>query len=202
MSITNYSELKTAIADWINRDDLSDDRLSDFIQMAENRIFHVLRVPPMEKYANLTTDTEGKVTVPSDFLEAKDVIFNGKPLDRISTTEFYARDAAQGTPIAFTRETVYLRLWPTPGPAVTGLKMVYYALPTALSGSNASNAVFAMSPELYLYGALVAAGTYFGSPVEKLSVWSESFNDTVKRLTDNARQSEVSGSTNLVANGY
>ena len=201
MSITNYTELKTAVADWLNRDDISDARITDFIQMAENRIFHVLRVPPMEKYANLTTDSEGKVTVPGDFLEAKDVLFNSKPLDRISTTEFYARDATQGTPISFMRETIYLRFWPTPT-ADNAVKMVYYALPTALSGSNASNAVFAMSPELYLYGALVAAGTYLGAPVEKMQVWSESFNDTMQRLMENARQAEVSGSTTLVANGY
>lgn len=201
MSITTYTELKTAVADWLNRDDLSDARVTDFIQMAENRIFHVLRIPPMEKYANLTTDSEGKVTVPGDFLEAKDVLFNAKPLERISTTEFYARDAAQGTPISFMRETVYLRFWPTPGSG-NAVKMVYYALPAALSDSNASNAVFAMSPELYLYGALVAAGTYLGVPVEKLQVWSESFNDTIKRLMDNARQAEVSGSTATVANGY
>lgn len=201
MSITNYTELKTAVADWLNRDDLSDARITDFIQMAENRIFHVLRIPPMEKYANLTTDSEGKVTVPGDFLEAKDVLFSSKPLDRISTTEFYARDAAQGTPIAFMRETVYLRFWPTPASG-NAVKMVYYALPAALSGSNATNPVFAMSPELYLYGALVAAGTYLGMPMEKLQVWSESFNDTIKRLMDNARQAEVSGSTTTVANGY
>lgn len=201
MSITNYTELKTAVADWLNRDDLTDARITDFIQMAENRIFHVLRVPPMEKYANLTTDTEGKVTVPGDFLEAKDVLFNSKPLDRISTTEFYARDAAQGTPYSFMRETIYLRFWPTPASG-NPVKMVYYALPTALSAGNATNAVFAMSPELYLYGALVAAGTYLGSPVEKISVWSQSFNDTMQRLMDNARQSDVSGSTNSVANGY
>lgn len=202
MSITNYTELKAAVADWLNRDDLTDARITDFIQMAENRIFHVLRIPPMEKYATITTDSEGKVALPADFLEAKDVIFNSKPLDRISTTEFFARDATQGTPIAFARETIYLRLWPTPGPAVTGLKMVYYALPTALSGANATNPVFSMSPELYLYGALVAAGTYLGSPVDKLQVWSESFNDTMQRLMDNARQAEVSGSTTIVANGY
>lgn len=202
MSITTYTELKAAIADWLNRDDISDARLSDFVQMAENRIFHVLRIPPMERYANITTDSEGKVAIPGDFLEAKDVIFNGKALDRISTTEFYARDAVQGTPISFMRETVYLRLWPTPGPDLTGLSLVYYALPTALSASNATNAVFAMAPELYLYGALVAAGVYHGSPVEKIQVWSETFNDTMQRLMDNARQSEVSGATNTVQSGY
>ena len=202
MSITTYDQLRTAVADWINRDDLSDARLREFVQIAENRIFHVLRVPPMEKFANITTDTQGRVAIPGDFLDAKDVIFNGKPLDRITTTEFYARAPMQGEPVSFTRETIYLRLWPTPGPAVTGMSMIYHALPTALSSENASNPVFAMAPELYLYGALVAAGTYVGSPVEKMQVWSESFNDTLRRITDNARQADVSGSTNTVSNGY
>lgn len=202
MSITNYSELRVAVADWINRDDLDDARLREFVQIAENRIFHVLRVPPMEKYANLTTDSQGRVTLPGDFLEAKDVLFNSKPLDRISTTEFYARSSTHGTPVAFARETTYLRLWPIPGPGITGAQLIYYALPAALSDASPTNPVFAMAPELYLYGALVAAGTYVGSPVEKIQVWSEGFNDTIRRMMDNTRQSEVAGSTNAVANGY
>ena len=201
MSITTYTELKAAIADWLNRDDLSDERIADFIQMAENRIFHVLRIPPMEKYANITTDLDGKVAIPGDFLEAKDVIFNNKALDRISTTEFYSRAAAQGVPTSFTRETTYLRLWPLPG-AVSGMKLIYFAQPTRLSNANATNSVFAMTPELYLYAALVAAGTFIGAPVEKLQLWSESFNDTMTRLMDNKRQEEVSGATNTVASGY
>ncbi len=202
MSITNYTELKTAVADWLNRDDIDDARLREFVQIAENRIFHVLRIPPMEKYANITTDTQGRVAIPGDFLEAKDVLFDGKPLDRLTTTEFYARQPTQGTPVAFSRETIYLRLWPTPGPGVAGMSVIYYALPTALSDSNATNPVFAMAPEMYLYGALTAAGAYIGSPVEKIQVWSESFNDTIRRVMDNARQADVSGATNSVLSGY
>lgn len=202
MSITNYGELRTAVADWLNRDDIDDARLREFVQIAENRIFHVLRIPPMEKFANITTDTAGRVTIPGDFLEAKDVLFDGKPLDRLTTTEFYARTAMQGTPVAFARETIYLRLWPTPGPSVAGMSMIYFALPDALSDANPTNPVFAMAPEMYLYGALVAAGAYLGSPIEKIQVWSESFNDTIRRITDNARQAEVSGATNSVLSGY
>lgn len=201
MSITTYTELKAAIADWLNRDDLSDARLSDFVQMAENRIFHVLRIPVMEKFVAITVDTNGKIALPTDYLEAKDVLFNDKPLERISLTEFYSRGISQGQPIAFTREAEYLRLSPNPG-NVAGMKMIYYAEPARLSGTTATNDMFALSPELYLYGALVAAGTYLGSPVEKMQIWSESFNDTMQRLVDHARQAEVSGSTNTVANGY
>lgn len=202
MSITTYSELKTALADWLNRDDLSDAALSDFVQIAENRIFHVLRIPPMEKYANLTTDSQGRVTLPGDYLEAKDVLFNDVPLDRITVNDYYSRLPSAGTPTSFTRETIYLRFWPNPGAGVAGAKMVYYAQPTALSDANPTNPVFSMAPELYLYGALVASAAYLGSPVEKIQVWSESFNDAMQRLVDHARLSEVSGSTVTIKNGY
>lgn len=202
MSITTYTELKAAVADWLNRDDISDARLSEFVQIAENRIYHELRIPPMEKYANLTTDSEGRVTLPGDYLEAKDVIFNDKPLERMSVTEFYSREATQGTPYYFTRETIYLRLWPTPGPGVTGLKMVYYAQPAALTASNATNAVFAMAPELYLYGALIAAGVYVGAKPENMQMWAESFNDAVQRLMGHAKIAETAGATPTVASGY
>ena len=201
MSITSFSELKTAVADWMNRDDLSDARITDFIDIATNRIFHVLRIPAMEKFVAITVDSNGKIALPSDFLEAKDVLFNDKPLERISLTEFYSRGISQGQPIAFSRESEYLRLSPNPG-NVAGMKMIYYAEPPRLSSTVTTNEVFGIAPELYLYGALVAAGTYLGSPVEKMQIWSESFNDTMQRMTDHARQAEVSGSTNTVASGY
>jgi hypothetical protein len=202
VSITNYSELKTAVADWLNRDDISEARITDFIQIAESRIFHELRIPPMEKYATITTDSEGRVALPGDFLEAKDVIFNDKALERMTVTDYYSREAAQGTPYYFTRETIYLRLWPVPGPGVTGLKMIYYYEPEDLSDTNPTNPVFSMAPELYLYGALVAAGTYLGSPVEKITLWSQSFNDTMSRLMNHAKVAETAGATPTVASGY
>ena len=202
MSINTYTELKAAIADWLNRDDLSDARLGDFVQLAESRIYHELRIPPMEKYANLTTDSEGRVTIPGDYLEAKDVFFNDKTLARISLSEYFSHTPTEGTPAFFARETTYLRLWPIPGPAVTGLKMIYYAEPARLSNSVATNPVFDMAPEIYLYGALVAAGTYLGSPMEKITLWSQSFDDAMARLMRHAILSETSGATPTVANGY
>ena len=36
MAISNYSELKAAIADWLNRSDLTDS-IPDFIALAETR---------------------------------------------------------------------------------------------------------------------------------------------------------------------
>ena len=72
MSISNYTELKTSVANWLNRTDLTAE-IPDFIELAENRIFHELRVPTNEKTIILTVNTEGYATLPSDFLEVKDI---------------------------------------------------------------------------------------------------------------------------------
>lgn len=205
MSITTYSELKAALADWLNRDDISDDRLGDFVSFAENRIFHELRIPTMERVVLLDTDSAGKAYIPADFLEAKDVFFNGAPLDRTSLSDLTSRGAAVGKPQTFARENGLLVFWPNPGD-ITGtddeLRMIYYAEPDRLSATNAANSVFLLAPDLYLYGALVAAGVYVSVAPEKLALWQQSFGDLMQRLIGHARQAEVSGSTLTIKSGY
>ena len=48
MSMTTYDGLKASIANWLNRTDLATE-IPDFIELAENRIFHEVRVPTNEK---------------------------------------------------------------------------------------------------------------------------------------------------------
>lgn len=205
MSITTYTELKAATADWLNRDDISDARLGDFISFAENRIYHELRIPTMERVVLMDTDSDGKAFIPADFLEAKDVFFNDAPLDRISLTDLMAHGSASGKPQAFAREGGYLTFWPNPGDTTTTgdeLRMIYYAEPDRLSATTADNSVFLLAPDLYLYGALVAAGIYMTVPQEKIALWQTSFGDLMQRLIGHARQSEVSGSTMTIQSGY
>ena len=42
MAISNYTELKTAVANWLDRDDLTD-RIPEFIALAESRFNRLLR---------------------------------------------------------------------------------------------------------------------------------------------------------------
>lgn len=205
MSITTYSELKTAVADWLNRDDLDDGRLGDFIQFSENRIYHELRIPTMERVVLLDTDSDGQAYIPADFLEAKDVFFNDAPLDRVSLTDLMSRTTASGSPKCFARSNGYLKFWPNPGDTTTtgdDLRMIYYAEPARLSADNADNSVFLLAPDLYLYGALVSAGVYVGSPPEKIALWQQSFDDLMQRLMLHSRQADVSGSTLSIKSGY
>ena len=205
MSITNYTELKTAVADWLNRDDVSDARLSDFVSFSENHIFHKLRVPTMERIVLLDTDSDGKAYIPADFLEAKDVFFNDAPLERISLTDLKSRGPHAGRPYYFARESGFLTFWPSPGDNTTTgdeIQMIYYAEPDRLSATVASNSVFLLSPDLYLYGALVEGGVFLSMGDDRVGRWKAKFTELMDRLTEHARQAETSGSTATIQSGY
>ena len=80
MSISTYAELKTAVANWLDRSDLTD-RVPEFITLAEARIGRKLRVRGVEERA--TTPLVGSqeyYALPSDFLEARNVQINSNPV--------------------------------------------------------------------------------------------------------------------------
>ncbi len=61
MSITNYGELKTAIANELHRDDLSA-RIPEFIKLAEDWAAQMLRIRAMETQSDLVLRASTKVT--------------------------------------------------------------------------------------------------------------------------------------------
>ena len=67
MALTNYNELKTSIADFLNRDDLTN-IIPDFITFAETNINRDIRHWRMEKRANAVLDTQ-YTALPTDFIE-------------------------------------------------------------------------------------------------------------------------------------
>jgi len=70
MAITNQATLRTAVADWLNRTDLTNAQLDLFIQMAEAKVYEELRVPPLEKMRGFSvTLSNSSITIPSGFLE-------------------------------------------------------------------------------------------------------------------------------------
>jgi len=54
MAINTFATLKTAVANWLNRDDLTD-RIPEFISLAESRLSRELETRGQEKRATLTT---------------------------------------------------------------------------------------------------------------------------------------------------
>ena len=70
MALNTYSALKTAIANWLNRTDLTDEIADDFIKLCEADFNAKLRIRQMEQFDDVTINAE-KVSVPSGFIAVR-----------------------------------------------------------------------------------------------------------------------------------
>ena len=75
MAINSYSSLQTAVANWLDRSDLTD-RIEEFIDLAETRINRALRIRLMEsvKLISLIGGTK-RYPLPSDYLQLRTIKF-------------------------------------------------------------------------------------------------------------------------------
>lgn len=160
MAITTYSELQTAIASRLHRDDLTAE-IPDFITFAEARLNRELRITGMISVDATSSFVAGTkaYAVPSDFLSAKSVQVNGDPVRLLEqTTPDIANaqypESATSKPYLFSRIGGSLYYYPTPDSTYT-YQLTYYAKPTALSDSNTSNFYLTDVPDLLLYAALI-----------------------------------------------
>lgn len=196
MSLTTYSELKTSVANYLGRSDLTS-QIPDFITLAEIRLNRSVRIRQMLKTATATT-TAGDSTVglPSDFLQMRDLYVTGTPRTPMSylSPSAFTRDARAdetGRPGYYTLRAAEIVMAPYPDTAYT-LTMLYYAKPTAMSDSVSSNEFLANCPDALLYGALLEAEPYLMNDA-RLQVWSSLYNNAVSSLNTSDDEAEYSG---------
>jgi hypothetical protein len=171
-----YAELKSTIADYLNRDDLTS-VIPTFIKLAESKFNRKLRVRQMVKRAQATIETTF-FAPPGDWLESKEFQLNTNPITKLEfITESYAnslragRYSAAGKPQYYTVVGSQLEFIPTPDTEYEG-ELTYYAKIPALSDSNTSNWLLTYAPDLYLYGALIEAEPYLKND-ERVGLWGE-----------------------------
>ena len=70
MALSTYAELKTSIANWLNRSDLTDEIADDFIKLTEADFNAKLRIRQMEQIDTVTINAE-PVTVPTGFISVR-----------------------------------------------------------------------------------------------------------------------------------
>jgi hypothetical protein len=196
MAFTSYSDLKTTIAGYLARSDLTS-QIPDFIRLCELRLRRDLRIRQMLKSVTTsTTASDSTVELPSDFLEARDLVVVGnpvQPLSYLSPSLFNrnARAADAGKPLDYTILANDFQLAPIPD-AVYTIKLLYYSAPTFLSDSNTSNAFLANCPDLLLYGSLIEAEPYLMNDA-RLQTWATMFNRGIDSLTTSDQQGQYSG---------
>ena len=196
MALANYSDLKTTVANYLGRSDLTS-QIPDFISLAEIRLNRNLRIRQMLQSATAqTTGGDATVGLPSDFLELRDIYIAGNPRITLSylSPSAFSRDARadqSGRPVFYTMSGSEFILAPLPDTAYT-LTMLYYAKPTALSDANTSNVFMANAADCLLYGALLEAEPYLLNDA-RMQTWSALYNNAVDSLNNSDDTSEYAG---------
>ena len=77
-TIIDQVTLRTGVADWLNRSDLTDAQIDDFVAIGEARIYEDLRVPPLEISQGFSvTASNSSIIVPAGFLEMIELKLDG-----------------------------------------------------------------------------------------------------------------------------
>lgn len=177
MAISTYSELKTAVADFLNRDDLTD-VIPTFIALAESQISRDLRHWRQQRRVT-TTLNEKFENLPSDFLEAShfyiDTTEGEKTLEFASSAEISRRKVnhagISGEPAVYTINSGQIEFIPAPDDGYT-LTMCYYAKIVPLGDDNSTNWLLDYFPDIYLYGSLLHSSAYLQEDA-RIAVWGQ-----------------------------
>jgi hypothetical protein len=178
MTIATYSDLQSAVASWLARDDLTS-QIPDFITLFEASACRKLRVRPTEASATLTPSS-GAASLPSDFLGVRRLTWEGstpRDLDYVhpSYLQQMYPSSEEGVPTSYTIEASTIRIRPSSDESLT---LIYRAKTAAVSG--ALNWLFTSNPDIYLFGALTEA-YMFNRDAENAAIWrtrtEQAFNE-------------------------
>jgi len=199
MALSTYSELKSSIANFLNRSDLTTEIQDDFIKLTEADFNSKLRVRKMIAQSTLTIDSETEA-LPTGFLQVRDFyILSGStkyPLRYMTPSQM---DQVKGTsvtgiPQAYTILGDTFRFTPKPDSTYTGY-INYYKKFDALSDTNTTNFILTDHPAIYLYGSLFHAANFLGGVnPQQVQSWTQMYATAMERLELNDREDQFSGS--------
>jgi len=200
MAISNYINLQTSIADFLNRDDLTD-VIPTFIDMAEGQINRDVRHWKMETVA-MQSVIDDFVRLPTDWLETKNVQYypdindstKFHPLEYLSQNALDERKMNSenmiGEPQYYTFSvnlgTAQYILFPQPKARSDHKIVLSYLQKLNLSSTNW---LLTDYPDVYLYGSLIHAAIYLKDD-ERLALFSQMYGAAVQRVNAASQDAE------------
>jgi hypothetical protein len=176
MSISTYSELKTSIAGWLHRSDLTTS-LADFITLSESKFNRRLRTLDQETTFGPSTPTSYEITRPSDF----------KAFIRLWRTS----DGGE----VFSRSLTEVVSGQAAGVSA------YYAINrkvTALSDAAPTNWLLTAYPDLYLWAGLSEAA-FYAKDLNAAAMWTERTDALIKEINGTSQRDKFSGPLRVTA---
>lgn len=162
MALANYGDLKTSIADWLARDDLTN-QIPDFIALFEAtaRREYGGAVLAARQLIDCTAG-QSTITLP---VTPRSITFlghtDGTDMRQGGPEEIVRMGTARGKPILWSWETgtTTLRLFPQPDAAYE-LALYYTSSLSGLASNSDTNWLLTNYPDIYLYGSLLQARQY------------------------------------------
>ena len=194
MAFTTYDELKTEVAEFLNRDDLTDS-IPSFVTLAEAQINRDVRHWKMEARSDLSL-SDRYTDLPDDFLEPVRlyVTGNNRSLNAITPDEMQdirARNADSGDEACYYAITAgQIEIEPTQSSGT--LELYYVQSVPALSDSNTSNWLLTRAPDVYLYGTLAQSAPFLHDD-GRLIVWTTLYTNAVNALNLSSEMGKFGG---------
>jgi hypothetical protein len=170
MAIQNYGDLKSSVATWLNRADLTS-YIPDFIRLGEQRIFYggespyqtePVRVPAMQT-RETGTITSSAIAYPTRFLEVIGLSANSGgtvwTLDYATPILYASKSQSAGLPSVYALINNTIATAPT---SSAGYTLDYYQAFANLSSDTDTNWLLTNLPGIYLYAALIETAPFLG----------------------------------------
>ena len=153
---------------------------------------------------SITTDGSEYYTLPTDFLEARNVQINTNPVRVLTyrTPEQMDKDfpySAAGTATSFTIIGEQIQLKPIQSGSQV-LEIAYFKRLSALSDTNTTNWTMTNAPDLLLYGSLIEADAYLVND-PRIQIWRGAFDEAMEEWNKQDDKGRHSGSHMEVRTG-
>lgn len=188
MSISTYSDLKTAVASWLNKTNLTS-VIPDFITLAEVDIRRDLRIPSMEALASGTLTGE-TLAHPTRFIEARRLTVGDYVYEYVTPDDYARESIAESGLHVFT--SIGMNLYILGGVSGDSYTLLYSAGLAALSGDSDTNWVLTNAPDIYLAAACRHGCTYL-KDAEGEARWGAKYAGGVARENNVTRNVKYPG---------
>lgn len=195
--ITDYTSLQTAIADTLNKTNLTD-AIPTFIQLAEGKLFADRRVRKLHNKSDYTVSTS-PANLPDDCgpiesLEHVGPTYFG-PISIVGSGQIgiatQQAGGVAGVPRVAARVGNQLRFGPPPDGSYT-LNLAYWVELKRLGDTVTTNWLLIDHPEAYLHAACMEAAPYLKGD-ERITVWDQLLQNELNMMNDKTERMQFSG---------
>jgi hypothetical protein len=193
-----YEEVKL----WSERRDITDDQIRSFIGMVEDDFKGEFLLPSNERVKTLTTDVNGEILIPADFLAVKHMrsTYQGKPytIYRKPNDVVVAGKSWEGVDniLFFERRDDKWLFAPDLGDGQDVEVTYYHIIPSLVANTtspDATNSVLEIMPSVYLFGCLKMLHEFVFNE-ERAQYYERKYEQAKKDLIEMQTKMEFSGS--------